>query len=66
MSFDEWQASQDQEKLFEWGCTSAEPHSLAESHKKPFRDVPEDIRNMFYTGYVSQSVHDQNKPKDSE
>jgi hypothetical protein len=62
LSFEEWDASQDQSKLMEWGSTNQEKDSTVIHKKVPYKDVPEEVRHMFYSQYV-HSVTNHNGTK---
>lgn len=72
MSFSEWEAVQDPEKVFEWGQTTKQTDSLMEHIKKRFKDTPHSTRWHFYSNYVHNQVGEEyekinsSKPKDSE
>lgn len=72
MSFDEWEAAQDPEHVFEWGSTTKELDAALQHFKKPFKEIPESTKQFFYSNYVHKTVGEQNeqinssKPKDSE
>lgn len=61
MSFTEWEAAQDPEKIFEWGQTSAEVKSLIDCLKKPFKELPHTTRWYFYSDYIQVSVGEKNE-----
>lgn len=61
MSFAEWEAAQDPEKIFEWGQSTKETNSLMEHMKKPFKDMPHSTRWHFYSQYTHTSIGEQNE-----
>lgn len=72
MSFNEWCAAQDPEKILEWGQTTNEENSLVEHMTKTFKDISHSTKWYFYSDYVQISVAEQNdkinnsKPKDGQ
>lgn len=59
MSFQEWQDSQDGEKQFEWGSSPKTRYSEVKHTKAQFKDMPEDIRRVYYTQYVHEQTSNQ-------
>lgn len=56
-SFDHWDSLQDPEKVIVWGNTTADKPAEVFDHAVPYKNVPGEIKRMFYTQYVHEATN---------
>ena len=56
-SFAYWDSLQDPDKVVVWGNTTADDPSKVFDHAVPYKDVPAEIKRMFYNQYVHNATN---------